>query len=49
MYSQFEEMLKAGDLEEIKIRNLYIEGKLKAPEPNRYKTIITARVDPQFA
>jgi len=48
-YSQFEAMLKHGELEQIRIRDRFIEGKLKSPQPDSHQYIITTRVDPVFA
>ena len=48
-YSRFDEMLKRGELDEIKVRNQFIEGKLKSPQPDGQQFIITTRVDPEFA
>ena len=48
-YSQFEEMLKHGELEQIRIRDRFIEGKLKSPQPDGHHYVITTRVDPVFA
>jgi len=48
-YSQFESMLKHGELEQIRIRDRFIEGKLKSPQPDSHQYIITTRVDPVFA
>jgi len=48
-YSKFEQMLKHGELDRIEIRDQYIEGKLKSPQPGGHQYIITARVDPVFA
>ncbi len=48
-YSQFEKMLKRGELEQIQIRDRFIEGKLKSAQPDGRRYIITTRVDPVFA
>ena len=48
-YSKFEEMLKRGELENIRIRERFIEGQLKSPQPDGHHYIITTRVDPVFA
>ncbi len=48
-YSRFDEMLKRGELDAIRIRNQYIEGTLKYPQPDGQEFIITTRVDPEFA
>ncbi|MGR8947977.1 MAG: ATP-dependent zinc metalloprotease FtsH [Gammaproteobacteria bacterium] len=48
-YSEFETMLERGELTEIIIRERYIEGKLKTPSPAGHKSVITTRVDPEFA
>ncbi len=48
-YSRFNELLKRGEIDEIKIRDQYIEGKFKSPQSDGHQYIITTRVDPAFA
>jgi len=47
-YSQFEQLLKDGKLDEIAISKDHIEGKLKQPLDGR-DFFVTTRVDPTFA
>jgi cell division protease FtsH len=47
-YSQFEQLLKDGKIDEIAISKDHIEGKLKQPLDGR-DFFVTTRVDPQFA
>jgi cell division protease FtsH len=47
-YSQFEQLLKDGKIDEIAISKDHIEGKLKQPLDGR-NFFVTTRVDPQFA
>ena len=48
-YSRFEELLKAGQVEEVYILENRIEGKLKQPTPTGQKYFVTVRVDPKLA
>lgn len=47
-YSQFEELLKNNEIEEVRIRQDTLEGKLKKPIDGRER-FVTTRVDPQLA
>jgi cell division protease FtsH len=47
-YSQFEQMLKAQKIEEIFVRDRYLEGKLKELQPDGRQRFVTTRVDPQL-
>ncbi len=47
-YSQFEELLKAGQIEEIYVRQNHLEGKLRKPSPEGHEFFRTTRVDPQL-
>ena len=47
-YSQFEQLLKDGKIDEIAISKDHIQGKLKQPLDGR-DFFVTTRVDPQFA
>ncbi|MFQ5936090.1 MAG: ATP-dependent zinc metalloprotease FtsH [Acidiferrobacterales bacterium] len=47
-YSQFEELLKTGDIEEVYVRQDRLEGKLKKAIDGRER-FVTTRVDPQLA
>jgi cell division protease FtsH len=47
-YSQFEELLKNNEIEEVNIRQDKLEGKLKKPIEGRER-FVTTRVDPQLA
>ena len=48
-YSEFESMLERGEISDVKIRDRFIEAKLKAPLASGHQSIITTRVDPDFA
>jgi cell division protease FtsH len=48
-YSQFEQLLKSGKIEELAVRENYLEGKLRKPPPDGRSNFITTRVDPRFA
>ena len=48
-YSRFEDMLKAGQLDEIAVRENYLEGKLKKTTPDGRTRFLTTRVDPELA
>ncbi len=47
-YSQFEELLKAGQIEEIYVRQNHLEGKLRKSSPEGHEFFRTTRVDPQL-
>jgi cell division protease FtsH len=47
-YSQFEDLLKNNEIEEVRIRQNTLEGKLKKPIDGRER-FLTTRVDPQLA
>ena len=47
-YSQFEDLLKNNEIEEVHIRQNTLEGKLKKPIDGRER-FVTTRVDPQLA
>jgi len=44
-YSQFEQYLKDGKIEEISVRENFIEGKFKEPQPDGKQYFITTRVE----
>ncbi|GAB4516017.1 MAG: ATP-dependent zinc metalloprotease FtsH [Roseibium sp.] len=44
-YSQFEQYLKDGKIEEISVRENFIEGKFKDPQPDGKQYFITTRVE----
>jgi len=48
-YSEFQQHLKAGRIEEISISNNVIHGKLKSPTSSGQTRIVTTRVDPDLA
>jgi cell division protease FtsH len=48
-YSQFQELLRAGKVEEIGISDRFIQGALKEPLPGGATRFTTTRVDPDFA
>ncbi|MDH3280404.1 MAG: ATP-dependent zinc metalloprotease FtsH [Gammaproteobacteria bacterium] len=48
-YSQFEQMLKQQKIEEIFVRDLYMEGRLKEPLPDGPQRFVTTRVDPTLS
>jgi cell division protease FtsH len=47
-YSQFEELLKDGQIEEVRIGQQYLDGKLKEPIDGRER-FATTRVEPELA
>jgi len=47
-YSQFEQLLKDQKIEEIMVRERYLEGKLREPQPDGRQLFVTTRVDPQL-
>jgi cell division protease FtsH len=47
-YSRFEDLLKNNEIEEVRIRQNTLEGKLKKPIDGRER-FVTTRVDPQLA
>jgi cell division protease FtsH len=47
-YNQFEELLEAGQIEEIYVRQDQLEGKLRKPSPEGREFFRTTRVDPQL-
>ena len=47
-YSQFEKLLKEGQIEEVVVRETTLQGKLRMPIGGR-EYFITRRVDPDFA
>jgi cell division protease FtsH len=48
-YSQFQELLKAGQVAQIGISDRFIQGTLKQPLPGGQTQFATTRVDPEFA
>jgi cell division protease FtsH len=48
-YSEFEQLLKTDQIEEVHVRDNYIEGKLKKPLASGRSEFVTVRVDPQLA
>ncbi|VAX15193.1 Cell division protein FtsH [hydrothermal vent metagenome] len=48
-YSQFELLLKEGQVEEVFIRQNFLEGKLREPTKEGRRRFVTTRVDTQFA
>jgi cell division protease FtsH len=48
-YSQFQELLKAGQVSQIGISDRFIQGILKQPLPGGQTRFATTRVDPDFA
>jgi cell division protease FtsH len=48
-YSKFEELLKAGDIEEVYVRQDRVEGRLKKPTPEGKERFVSTRVDPKLA
>lgn len=48
-YSEFEQLLKDKQIEEVYVRQNSLEGKLKKSTPNDQELFVTTRVDPQLA
>jgi cell division protease FtsH len=48
-YSEFQGLLKQGQVKEIAIRDNYIHGELKQPLPDGRQKFVTTRVDPGLA
>jgi cell division protease FtsH len=48
-YSQFQQLLKDGRVEEVLITTNAIEGKLKSPLPDGRSRFVTTRVEPELA
>lgn len=48
-YSQFERLLQGEKVDEISVRDRYIEGRLKVPGPDGRKRFVTTRIDPRLA
>jgi cell division protease FtsH len=48
-YSEFEQLLKDNQIQEVHVRQGYLEGKLQNPLPDGGDRFITTRVDPQLA
>ena len=48
-YSQFERLLKEQEIEEIFVRDRYLEGRLKQPSADGRQRFVTTRVDPKLA
>ncbi len=48
-YSQFQQMLADGKVEEIEVGEQYIRGLLKEPTAEGHKQFVTTRVDPKLA
>ncbi len=48
-YSEFEQLLKNNRIEELAIRQNYLEGKFKEAEPDGRSRFITTRVEPDLA
>jgi cell division protease FtsH len=48
-YSQFEQDLKAGRIQDIAISNNVIQGTYKEPKPDKRTRFVTTRVDPDLA
>ena len=48
-YSQFQELLRGGNVAEIGISDRFIQGRLKEPLPSGQTRFATTRVDPDFA
>jgi len=49
LYSEFEQLLKDKQIEEVYVRSNFLEGKLKKPLPDGRELFVTTRVDPQLA
>ena len=48
-YSEFEQYLKDGRIDELAVTDRQIEGKLKQPLPSGQSRFVTTRIDPQLA
>ncbi|MFC2973716.1 ATP-dependent zinc metalloprotease FtsH [Azotobacter bryophylli] len=48
-YSEFEQYLKDGRIDELAVTDRQIEGKLKQPLPGGQSRFVTTRIDPQLA
>jgi cell division protease FtsH len=48
-YSQFEEMIDAGKIEDVRVGDKYITGTLKEVVPDGRKRFVTVRVEPMLA
>ncbi len=49
LYSEFEQLLKDNQIEEVYVSADFLEGKLKKPLPDGRELFVTTRVDPQLA
>jgi cell division protease FtsH len=49
LYSEFEQLLKDKQIEEVYVRSDFLEGKLKKPLSDGRELFVTTRVDPQLA
>jgi cell division protease FtsH len=48
-YSQFEEMIDAGSIQDVRVGDKYITGTLKQAAPDGRKRFVTVRVEPMLA
>jgi cell division protease FtsH len=48
-YSEFQRLLKDGQIDEIAIADRTIEGRFKQPQPDHHTRFVTVRVDPGLA
>ena len=48
-YSEFQDDLKAGKVDEVRVSGNYIQGKLKQPDKDGRSQFVSTRVDPQMA
>jgi cell division protease FtsH len=48
-YSEFEQLLKTDQIEEVYVRDNYLEGKVKTPLREGHQRFVTTRVDPALA
>ncbi|MBX9606913.1 MAG: ATP-dependent zinc metalloprotease FtsH [Gammaproteobacteria bacterium] len=48
-YSEFEQALRDGRIAEVKIREQYVEGRLKTPLADGRERFVATRVEPEFA
>jgi len=48
-YSRFEQLLKDGKIEEVFVRDQYLEGRLKLPLDDGRERFVTTRVDPELS